>query len=244
MEYDDLSVAQRELFHASASKQQERVWSHVVAVRVSSIVDNKEAKYHTGSGILLRLGDKHFVLTAWHVFAELLAARNRGEEAYFMVGNAALEPPNVVYADEDGDIVFLAIGENVLDVVDAEPYDPGQCWPPRRPTVDDVALLCGLPAYLRSESGETELVFGDFSIMQPIASVNERQFILQLDRGRWVDLGRTLLPREEVFLGGISGAPVFAATMWTLELVGIVSEIGETMPLLYGSCLYRVPTTF
>jgi hypothetical protein len=243
MEYEDLSEPQREVFHTAASEMQKIVWCHVVPVRVTRILDDKEHSYNTGTGTFIRIHHKNYLLTAWHVFAELLNSRGRGQEAYFIAGNAALEPPIIRYADRVNDILILEVPDADGGSIGAIAYEPPHRWPPRSVTTNDVVLLCGLPAYLRTEENESELLFGDYSVMQPVTSVADNQFMLHLERENWVSLGRANLPGPEVSLGGISGAPVFAVDPLSYELVGIVSEIGESLPLLCIKSLAHLPST-
>lgn len=244
MEYDDLNPAQQEVFHAAAAEMQRIVWSHVVPVRLIRIVDDREGSYNTGTGTLIQLNGKHYLLTAANVFDELRQSKERGDEAYFLAQNAPLDSPIIAYSDSANDIVVLEVPDAVIGGIDAIAYEPVLGWPPRRVTSDDVVLLCGHPAFLRSEDSHAGLLFRDYSVMQPVTRAGENQFVLQLERENWISLGRAELPGAEVFLGGLSGAPVFAVDPLGYELVGIVSEIGDALPLLFIKSLAHLPPTF
>lgn len=163
---------------------------------------------------------------------------------YFLAQDAPLDPPVVVFSDPEDDIVVLEVPDSVVKGIDAVAYRPVLGWPPRRVTTDDVVLLYGHPAYLRSESPEQGILFRDYSVMQPVTRVADAQFVLQLERENWIRVGEADLPTPEVFLGGLSGAPVFAVDPLGYELVGIVSEIGQSIPLMYVKSLAHLPPTF
>jgi Trypsin-like peptidase domain len=215
-----------------------------VAVRIVSIVDNKEAAYNHGTGVLVRVGDRHIVITAWHVLAGLLKLKEHGQECYLMVGNSVVEPPILLLSDELHDVAVIAVSSMGLDGVDACPYVPLKRWPPRRVTTGDAVLVCGLPRYLRSESESSEIDFGDISIVHRVTSASEHQFVLHLAHDDLISLGRDGLPPTNASLGGISGAPIFLANPESFELVGIVKEIADTLPLLYAGSLHSLPAVF
>lgn len=244
MKYEDLNSEGQELFHSEAAAMRDRAWSHLVTIRISRIEGNKEVAYNTGSGTLLRVAEENVVLTAWHLVAELHRRKAAGEEAYLIVGNSPLEPLMFRYKDEENDIVVLDVPSERVGDLDAEPYRPSASWPPRSVAINDVVVVCGLPRYLRQESDKSEILFGDFSLMQSVAGSSEHQFVLNLDPAEWVDLGNTAFPDANVSLGGISGAPVFCVTAGSFELVGIVKEVGEQLPLLYAASLASLPLTF
>jgi hypothetical protein len=241
MEYEQSSPAQRAVFHEGARQLVALAWSYVVAVRVSRIEGNKEAGYNTGTGILLSLRGEYFVATAWHVLEEYELGRMAGHEVVVLIDNVLLEPPRFTFVDRDNDIVLVSVPEALAQEMDAVPYDPGERWPPRRVTSGDVVFFCGLPAYLRSDEGDGELVFGNMSLVLSVESASEHQFVLKLERQDWVDLGRVPLPGEDVFLGGLSGAPVFVMDDLSYPLVGLISEIGQSLPLMFVKSLAHIP---
>lgn len=243
MNEPNLTPGARAVMHSAARELAKLAWTYVVAIRVARIENDRETGWNTGTGVLLRLGNSYAVATAWHVFAEYLTRQGRGEDVVLLVDNAPLYPPEVTFADEDNDVVLLRVPAEHLSRIDAVPYDPGAKWPPRRVTTDDVVIFCGLPAYLRVEDGSGELLFGNLTLCLTVTSASETRFVLQLDREEWEDLGRLPLPGADVPLGGISGAPVFVMDDLSYPLVGLVSEIGETLPLLYVSSLSGIPAS-
>ncbi|MDP9179109.1 MAG: hypothetical protein M3O61_15635 [Gemmatimonadota bacterium] len=185
-----------------------------------------------------------FIGTAWHVLAEYVNRKAEGLDVILVARDTPLEPPDVAFVDKPNDIAFLRLPKHKLPELEADAYDPGDRWPPRRVLVDDVVIFCGLPGYLRVESENSELLFGDFSICQPVTTVGRHHFVLHLERSNWESLGRGPLPAEDQFLGGLSGAPVFVMDDLSYPLVGIVSSIGKTMPLLYVQSLDHLPRRF
>jgi hypothetical protein len=244
MKYEDPDSSGQEEFHSEARAVRDRAWSHVLPVRIACIEAAKEVTYNSGSGICLRLQGENFVLTAWHLVGELRHRQAQGEDARLVVGNSALEPLMLRYKDEENDIVVLDIAREQVGGLDAEPFSPSSWWPPSAVAVNDAVVLCGLPRYLRQESANSEIVSGDFSLMQSVAGSGEQQFVLNLDPAQWVDLGSARFSDAYVSLGGISGAPVFRVNAGSFDLVGIVKEVGEQLPLLCVASLAGLPPTF
>jgi hypothetical protein len=227
----------------TANELQKLVWSMTTTFRVGRVEAQTEVEYRTGSGVLLDLNGTLCVLTAWHVYGQLLEWEKGGHEAYAFAHNAALDPATVLFEDRENDIVVLSVPRNALPRIDARPHVPAK-WPPRRVTTDDIVVVCGYPAYLRSESASREILFGDFNAAQPVVSVSEHQFALILDREEWISVGRVPMPGSDVFLGGLSGGAVVALDGLTYPLVGIVSEIGQQSPILFAKSLAHLPSHF
>jgi hypothetical protein len=77
-----------------------------------------------------------------------------GADVWLFANNALPNPPVVAFIDDINDIVFLEVPTQSIDDLDASVYEPGSRWPPRQLTTDDVVIICGLPGFLRAESGE------------------------------------------------------------------------------------------
>jgi hypothetical protein len=218
------------------------IWSYTAPFRISRIEGDREAEYKTGTCILIEIGNQIHVLTAYHVFEQYRDWQEAGCAAFVIVGDAPFATPVVSFEDRRNDIVLLAIPPESLENIDAVVYRPAN-WPPQQIRKNEPVLVCGLPAYLRQELSN-EIWFGDFNLLQDVSSVSDRQFTLHLEHDEWMNLGRIEMPGPDVFLGGISGAPVFAVDPDSTALVGIVSEIGETLPLLFCKSLSHLPETF
>ena len=244
MEFSDLSKQEKDRIDAAARALQNMAWSYVIPLRIITVKDNAEVAFNSATGFVMRLNGHLYVGTAWHVVQTFMARRREGEDVLLLARDTPLEPLQVAFIDEPNDIVFLRLPDDCLANLQAEAYDPGPRWPPRVVTTDDVVLLCGLPAYIRGEPDSGEILFGDFSICQPVSSVGAGYFVLQMERENWENLGRVPMPGADVFLGGLSGAPVFVMDDLSYPLVGVVSQIGDTLPLLYVRTFNALPLTF
>ena len=211
------------------AKIQNRIWSHAVTIRVSTIVDAREASWNTATGTLVRLEARLFVFTAWHVINKFVEIREQSGTPLLIIGNYPMLSPRFVYLDEISDLIVLEVDAAALRGIGAVPYEPVHQWPPPRVKVDDPIMLCGFPALLRLDGDE--ILHGDYSFFGSVESVSERQFIVQLDRDNVEDAGRVPFPNVGADLGGLSGCPVFVLYPDHMQFVGVFSQAARTAPV-------------
>lgn len=186
-----------------------------------------------GTIFFVRFGDRTVGITADHVYAKIL--------------EAAAENPKIQAAifDQDFDIESRLIDRSsaldvaTFDVPDvllptfggADAHRPID-WPPPRPQQDRGVVFLGYPGVFREE--QNQALFWTPYVVQTVSAVVEAdRIMIQFDRSYLIDpLGRGL-PPENLWLGGMSGCPLFA--LWQssatglshLELAGIGLEFNE-----------------
>lgn len=220
------------------SQIQNRIWSHCVTIRISSIVDYREHSWNTATGLFLEVGGGRFVITAWHVVQKFDDIRSEGGIPVLVIGNVAIAKPEFVFLDERNDIIVLDVSQFVVTAINADPYRPAGRWPPERRSVGDPVMICGFPAILRAD-GE-EILHGDMSYFGEIESVSEHQFVVQVE-GELEDAGRVPFPDLDSDFGGLSGCPAFALNRGEMCLAGIFSQTAISAPVWIIRSLAHLP---
>ncbi|MCC6242990.1 MAG: trypsin-like peptidase domain-containing protein [Gemmatimonadaceae bacterium] len=215
-----------------------RIWSHAVTVRVSKMVDNREDSWNTATGVFLELGDRRFVLTAWHVVERFDEIRSLGGLAVVVLGNVAIAEPKYVFLDERNDLIVLEVSEFAIPAFNAVPYRPTRAWPPPRLTVGDPVMICGFPAMFRSD--EDEILHGDLTYFGEVESVSEHQFVVQI-QGELEDAGRVPFPELNSDFGGVSGCPAFVLYSDHMQLAGIFSQSAVSAPVWVIRSIANLP---
>jgi hypothetical protein len=224
---------------AAIQSLQLRAWSCALTIRLARITGDRETSFNTASGVLIEFPKRAVIGTAWHVLEEFRNLRMAGETVALVCDNMPILSPCTAFRDERRDIAFLKVPQTGRSGLHAVPYRPGQMWPPPPVKAEDSVLLCGFPKILR-EDGE-EILHGDLNLLLEVASASDAHFMLQLERERLVQVGRVILPLDQVDYGGVSGGPVFLYDGGCNPLVGLVSEAGTTLPLWRIAALAQVP---
>lgn len=192
----------------------------------------------SGTGGLLRLGDKFLGITCQHVIKAYRAAKLEGRADFFYFGDAAIDPDSsVIDESERLDLVVF----DLTDVAARTPflresnfYEPRH-WPPDEIDESDVLAFVGFPGEWREQEGRLDLYFYKMNYgAASIESVSEERICsrLALDEVTYFVRNKTGFQSA----GGLSGAPVFAwrrGVILTGELVGFVYEYQAAFDLLF-----------
>lgn len=216
-----------------------RAWSHAVTIRIARITGNRETDWNTASGVLLEIGDRAVIATAWHVLEGFRDLRTAGEKVALVCDNMPILEPRTAYRDEASDLVLLDVPAQGRAGLKAVPYRPGHQWPPPAVTVGDDVLLCGFPKLFRHDGDE--ILHGDLNLLLQVASAAHRYFMLQVDWDTLVQTGRVRIPRGQADFGGASGGPAFLSDQGCNALVGVIIQAGDTLPLWRVAALSAVP---
>lgn len=229
------SIQLQTFLHAN----QLRAWSHALTIRIARIEGDREVSWNTVSGVLIELGSRAMVATAWHVLLEFRRLRLAGVTVALVCDNMPISSPRTVYRDEESDLALLELPPNGREGISAVPYRPGRAWPPSRVEVGDSVMVCGFPKLFRHD-GE-EILHGDLNALVVVASASERHFMLQAEWDRLVQAGRVTLSDPHSDFGGVSGGPVYLCDNGCNALVGVVAEAGQSLPIWRVSSLASVP---
>jgi len=233
----------------------QRDWSYQIAQMAALYVDPvimttpaDPSVLESGSGFLLQLGARTFLVTNSHVLSDgyekILA--NYGT-ATFRFGERDFTP-NIV-ARNSQEFVYLA----VIDVkgIEFAKRPPGywgssvgsltsyvpRSWPLADARKGESICIVGWPQKFRKRK-EDGVEYAAFPMGgQQVGDVTDNWFVIPFEREHWTssDFDPTNPVVLEKTLGGISGSPVFALHrgIVPLELIGVVRTYGAEFDILY-----------
>jgi hypothetical protein len=225
---------------AAIKSLQLRAWSAALTVRIARIAGDREATWQTASGVLIEFPRGPLIATAWHVLEQFKALRDAGELVALVCDNLPIPEPLLVYRDILADIAFIAVPRK-HEGLNAVPYRPRGQWPPPKVTIDDTVLVCGFPKIFRDDDGP-EIIHGDLNLLVSVTSVAERHFMMQVDWESLVQAGRVKLDAGRSDFGGASGGPAFLWDGGCNPLVGLVTEVGDNLPIWRIAALSSTPS--
>jgi hypothetical protein len=196
-----------------------------------------------GTGTLLQIGTRRFIVTNDHVLAAYEGFRQNQPDASFRVGRESFDPRERLIA-RDGIKDLCTIDASGLDLNDRLATDSvppleffkAVAWPPATPQQDERLFWAGFPKSLR-EDREGTIFHGPLTLTGSIVTRVDGDFIvcnLDPDRKDWIVHfadGLDSQSPELRTLGGMSGGPAFVAPASSLrpELVGIIYEYNATV---------------
>jgi hypothetical protein len=196
------------------------------------------ASLASGTGTLIRLGEKFIGVTCHHVLDGYRARRQLDPQTVFHFGRIEFDPERYLIAENRGiDLVTLDLTSFVGKVEEMTALnfvDPIR-WPPSSITTDDVIAFAGFPGIWREQVSLAYLRFYSFSSgASPVSALGERHLMTRIEPEECVAAIRGGLVMGS--LGGLSGGPVFVwrtGPILVAELIGFAIEYQETLDLLY-----------
>lgn len=192
-----------------------------------------------GTVFFVELPKRLIGVTADHVVEECLSKQEGNSD----VTSAIFAKPfplreRMIARDSKLDVATFAIEREELESFGNKwAHRPSYDWPPPPPQVDRGVLFTGFPKVLREERG-IELVWSTYTGLQIAQVVEDDRILVQYEREYFIDpLGRGI-PPEGLWIGGMSGCPLFA--LWEkpiehLRLAGVGIEFDESLEL----CRFR-----
>jgi hypothetical protein len=177
------------------------------------------------SGFLLRLHDRLYVGTAWHVVGTWLGRRDSGEAPTFQVGSVELNPTECLgWSDETADIAFLHMAPDRQQLIEASICEPQPDWPPPPLVPNNDVIVSGFPEALRISVGR-EVDARSLQAHLVVEDVNRSVAVCRhAADGYPTDRNGELVPLERKNLSGWSGSPCFLVGHLAYPLVAIVKE--------------------
>lgn len=166
--------------------------------------ENSALKIRNGTAFFVS-PDQPFMITADHVFAAYLEARNRfGDFARCQLGNLRFVPENRLIArSESLDIATFTIAPEEIRKTYAGRF--AMSFEPMNPQIGKGVFFAGFPGRERRRLSEREILSGIFTASTVADNVSDREISAHFDRAYQVDKpGRPTAP-EGYDIGGVSG---------------------------------------
>lgn len=196
-------------------------------------------KIRNGTVFFFESGGENFMVTADHVFAAYLKARNElGLIARCQLGNLRFDPENRVIARSDSlDIATFSITPDEIRKTADGKF--AMSFHPMNPEIGKGVFFCGFPGLARRELGERKIESGIFTALTVADNVSRRQISGHFDRQHQVDKpGRPTAP-EGYDIGGVSGGPlvsiVDSANLSYWRLGGVMTEFSTSFEIFYAT---------
>jgi S1-C subfamily serine protease len=200
-----------------------------------------------GSGIVMRLGENHFFLTAEHVVRKWYE-RYRGDQSvrlHLAAPNGAAHftaEDRLVFVDREADIAALRVTASEARSVGTYVYVP-HGWPPPAPTVGEMVYIAGFPLEGRITLSPKRFELRAFNLGTPVSAVADKNFKCLFDRAEWISGSDITIEAAPSLLDGTSGGPVFAMRGLIPVLVGTVSEHQPTLDILIAGRWSHIPAS-
>ena len=199
----------------------------------------------SGTGSLIRFGEKFIGITCHHVLSAYRTRRRVDPQTVFHFGRINFDPEHYLIAENAKlDLVTLDLTSfvgKVNELTAVSFVDPIR-WPPGPVVTDDVIAFAGFPGIWREQVSLGYLRFYAFSSgAGPVSSIGDQHLVTRIEFEECVAAIRDGLVMGSI--GGLSGAPVFvwrSKPILFAELVGFVTEYQESLDLLYvrrANCL-------
>src|SRR6266508_6795862 len=110
--FEDLPVAEQKRIRKAGHKMGEFAFQHCAAVLVAPPPGLALGRVNNGSAFILKLEERYYLGTAWHVVDAWQKRTASGEHLLFQVGHADLPPAGrLAWHSEADDVAFLRIDD-------------------------------------------------------------------------------------------------------------------------------------
>jgi hypothetical protein len=195
----------------------------------------------SATGVFLRLGQKHFVVTARHVVSGYEEMLRKMGHAHFQIGQLTVCPQcRLALDDTINDIAIIRIEPPEVAEVGRTPYVVDD-WPLPSPKVGQQIQFCGYARINRVDGDSGQIDSTVLPLIADVSNASESHFSVRIERDKYRWQGERLLQSDQAFLGGMSGGPALLLNDPSFPLVGIVSEGNESWDIVYFRSLATVP---
>jgi hypothetical protein len=191
---------------------------------------------NSGSGVLLKIDDDPFLVTAAHVVDHYLErlAIEPSLKLQIAKGSIAEVAQRIIAKTVKPDLVTLNMsGIDIKSFAEHLEYHEPPQWPSQRVVNKTEVILSGFPmAYREVLFDYRAIKFDSFNLKAVVETVQEDHFTLVVDADK-VKRTRPQALWPEAY-GGISGCPVFALRkpMASIEFVGISVQANESFHII------------
>jgi len=173
-----------------------------------------------GTIFFIRFADNVIGITADHVYTGFLDAASENPRVRSAIFNQDFDMQSRLIArSSELDIATFDVPTvSVPTFGGADAHRPIE-WPPPTPTENRGVIFVGYPGDFREEAGQN-LFWTPYSVFTVSAVVAPDRIMVQFDRSYLIDPLNRGLPPENLWLGGLSGCPLFA--LWESKATGVV----------------------
>jgi hypothetical protein len=201
--------------------------------------ENGDLKMRNGTAFFFVSANRTFMVTADHVFAGYLEARERFSHfSRCQLGNLRFDPQDrLVARSATLDIATFAIGSDEVRMTGDGKF--AMSFDPMIPQTGKGVIFCGFPGLERRRLSEREIESGIFTALTVADNVTDREISGHFERERQVDKpGRPTAP-EGYDIGGVSGAPlvtmVDSANLCYWRLGGVMTGFSKSLEIFYAT---------
>jgi len=224
----------REILNVAARYVAPIFWGNPASTEDDSVLGN-------GSIFFIQIGGPVLGVTCDHVVDGWLRAKQARPDIVCQVLDLVIDPESRLIArDPDRDVATMAFTKEEIAALDKWVFTavPDK-WPPMPPQEGKGVFFAGFPNNRVTQIEGRLWEFGIYAGLGVASSVGSDKIVYQYDRQHMIDtLGLGLPPTNE-FLGGMSGAALWAVVqsesgLMSWRLAGVIYEWSTDFELLYS----------
>lgn len=171
---------------------------------------DKKKILHNGTLTIVKTPKLLFGITAAHVL-RAYEKDKKEKQVVLQLFNAAVDNmlDNVINISDKYDLATITIDEKALENY-RKKITPLEMWPPKPPQEGRAIMIAGYPGIEREESGELEVTFGLFTVLDACRTVTETQITWLLEPEYQCENADISSPQPQCNLGGVSGGPLIS----------------------------------
>lgn len=184
---------------------------------------------NNGTIFFLNTGERVFAVTANHVYEEFCKAKKYNQQTFCKIGNLNFDPiKQLIDQSSKYDIATFNITKQEVTKIGSLILTGSQkTWPPKPPEEGKGVFFAGFPKNERLNPDDKTINFGAGVVLCIATNVTSHSLMCQLESEHTIPMNGTVIPIDDYFFGGISGAPVLTlvqnhATSWRLG--GVISQ--------------------
>lgn len=183
--------------------------------------------------------DRTFMVTADHVFAAYLNARNEfGQFSRCQLGNLRFDPEDrLIVRSATLDIATFSITPEEIRKTGDGKF--AMSFHTMNPQIGKGVFFAGFPGLARLRLSEREIESGIFTALTVADNVNAREISGHFDREYQVDKPGRPTAQEGYDIGGVSGGPlvtmVDSANLSYWRLGGVMTEFSTSLEIFYAT---------
>ncbi|MFM7344759.1 MAG: hypothetical protein ACKO1J_05235 [Tagaea sp.] len=166
---------------------------------------------NNGSCFAIEIDGLHLGVTAQHVVAAYLAARDMDSSTQLMIRNTPIDnwAERFIDGDEGLDLATFRLTAAEIEQISFRPFvHTAQSWPPPPPKLGATISMTGYPGIDRNVVDRRTVEFLGISHVVVVTNIDPDCLEIKMERNDLTNLDGTPIQSLEYDFGGFSGAPV------------------------------------